>query len=716
MDIIEVRHVSMRFRLASDKIQSLKEYTVAALTGRLKYKEFCVFRDLNFTVRKGEVVGIIGRNGAGKSTLLKIISGVLEPTEGEAVCHGNVVPMLELGSGFDFELSGRENIFLNGAILGYTEAFLKEKYQEIVDFSELGTFIEEPIRNYSSGMLMRLAFSIATAVKPEILIADEVLAVGDEAFQKKSKRKMLELMGGGTTVLFVSHSIDQILEICSRVLWIEEGEIKGYGDPKEICDAYQKVMDYDRLAQETKKEGMRNTDSYKFMLDVLIVYHEDGLSFYEALARKEQLLVGNVCAHILCIADMKQEIIAQNRMILFLNCGVSEAEKYIGSIERLHKACAAECGDLRQAAEWRKAFPQVLLLSSDPEIRKAGPGNGCRYVPVAVTERLLQVSERLRNEKEAVPREPARGIERDQGLLNDSKADPAGKCREEGGLRAAAVIGAGAGEAAGAADYNLCIIRADYPEDVLRDIGKTDYVFDMTGGEGSSWRRYLPLLCELAGSVYGGRIGSLNELPRRAEELPRRRTAADPEDGIAIAEAHSTMKSGIPFSRMVRQRFRPFAAFAVRRTDVIGKHPAIVRKLCESVGRGDDTVILADVAREEYLEAGGIRVPVIPKAVKYVLGSFDTVVALDPEEFNFLLSYPNIRERIYFVSEWGPDQYDVGDFRRIQASQSYLPCVPVTFWTDSGRIQTLLKDRYGQDAILIRAKTADKGEAGAEKN
>ena len=237
--IIEVSDVTMHFRMNNDKILSLKEFVTTALTGRLAYKEFTALEHISFSVQKGETLGLIGRNGAGKSTLLKIISGILKPTEGSVSCRGNVVPMLELGAGFDMDLTGRENIFLNGAILGYDETFLLEKYNEVVDFSELGQFIETPIRNYSSGMLARLAFSIATVVDPEILIVDEILAVGDSAFQEKSKARMLDLMGGGTTVLFVSHSIEQIREMCSRVLWLEHGAAKMLGDPEEVCSCYE---------------------------------------------------------------------------------------------------------------------------------------------------------------------------------------------------------------------------------------------------------------------------------------------------------------------------------------------------------------------------------------------------------------------------------------------------------------------------------------------
>ncbi len=237
--IIEVSDVTMHFRMNNDKILSLKEFVTTALTGRLAYKEFTALEHISFSVQKGETLGLIGRNGAGKSTLLKIISGILKPTEGSVSCRGNVVPMLELGAGFDMDLTGRENIFLNGAILGYDETFLLEKYNEVVNFSELGQFIETPIRNYSSGMLARLAFSIAAVVDPEILIVDEILAVGDSAFQEKSKARMLDLMGGGTTVLFVSHSIEQIREMCSRVLWLEHGAAKMLGDPEEVCSCYE---------------------------------------------------------------------------------------------------------------------------------------------------------------------------------------------------------------------------------------------------------------------------------------------------------------------------------------------------------------------------------------------------------------------------------------------------------------------------------------------
>ena len=228
----------MCYHIANDNINSIKEYLVRRIQGRLRYREFYALKNVSFSVEKGEIVGLIGHNGAGKSTLLKIISGILKPSDGSAVIRGNCVPMLELGSGFDFDMTGRENIFLNGAILGYSEQFLLDKFTDIVDFSELEDFLDVPLRNYSSGMVTRLAFAIAAVVNPEILIVDEILGVGDVDFQKKSFARMKEMMEGGTTVLMVSHSISQVEKMCNRVVWIEHGEVQRIGSSAEVCREY----------------------------------------------------------------------------------------------------------------------------------------------------------------------------------------------------------------------------------------------------------------------------------------------------------------------------------------------------------------------------------------------------------------------------------------------------------------------------------------------
>lgn len=237
--IVQVDHLGIKFRMDRNKTTNLKEFVVRALRGQNKYDEFWALRDITFDVKRGEVVGIIGHNGAGKSTLLKSISRIIVPTVGSITRRGNVVPLLELGSGFDYELTGSENIYLNGAVLGFNKKFLDDNYQAIVDYSEIGDFIHMPMKTYSSGMVARLAFSIATMVQPEILIVDEILAVGDEKFQEKSYKRMMELMYSGVTVLFVSHNIDQIKKMCSRTLLLEHGQMRFFGDTAQACELYR---------------------------------------------------------------------------------------------------------------------------------------------------------------------------------------------------------------------------------------------------------------------------------------------------------------------------------------------------------------------------------------------------------------------------------------------------------------------------------------------
>ena len=236
--MIEVDHVMMDYVMEIDRTKSLKEYLIRSAKKKNKKESLHVLKDINFSVQEGEVMGIVGCNGAGKSTLLKIIAGILKPTSGRVIVHGSIAPMLELGSGMDADMTGRENILLNGSILGFSKAYLVGKMEEIIEFSELGEFIDVPIRNYSSGMIVRLAFSIATIVVPDVLIVDEILAVGDDRFQQKSKHRMMELMRGGTTVLFVSHSLEQIKEICDHVIWLDEGKVRMLGEVNEVCEAY----------------------------------------------------------------------------------------------------------------------------------------------------------------------------------------------------------------------------------------------------------------------------------------------------------------------------------------------------------------------------------------------------------------------------------------------------------------------------------------------
>ncbi len=238
--MINLKNVGMRFNLGVEKDNSLKMVFIRLFdrSKRQKKSEFWALRHINFHVDKGDVVGLIGSNGAGKSTLLKVVSGVMKPTEGTVEVNGAISPMIELGAGFDGELTARENIYLNGAILGYSKEFIDAKFDEIVEFSELKDFLDVPVKNFSSGMVAKLAFSISTVVDPEILIVDEILSVGDIKFQEKSKNKMMSMINGGTTVLYVSHSIGSIEELCNKVIWLDHGEIVMMGDTKKVCKAY----------------------------------------------------------------------------------------------------------------------------------------------------------------------------------------------------------------------------------------------------------------------------------------------------------------------------------------------------------------------------------------------------------------------------------------------------------------------------------------------
>ena len=241
--MIYIDNVTMDYRIQQENIKSMKEYIVNAIRGRITYREFRALDDINLHIKRGEVCGIVGRNGAGKSTLLKVIAGVLTPTKGHVQINGNIAPMLELVAGFDQDLTARENIFLNGAILGYSKEFLEQKFTDIVAFSELEGFIEQPVRTFSSGMMMRLAFSIATLVEPEVVIVDEILSVGDGHFQKKREPRMRELMSGGTTVLMVSHAIKQIRDLCNRVIWLDHGKVIMDGETQKVCDAYEQTQE-----------------------------------------------------------------------------------------------------------------------------------------------------------------------------------------------------------------------------------------------------------------------------------------------------------------------------------------------------------------------------------------------------------------------------------------------------------------------------------------
>ena len=237
--IIKVTNVTVRFNKATESYNGLKEYFIKMLKGELMFQEFFALKDVSLDVKRGESWGIVGNNGSGKSTLLKLICGILKPYTGSVEVRGNIAPLIELGAGFDSELTARENIYLNGALLGHKKVFMEQHFDEIIEFSELQDFIDVPLKNFSSGMAARLGFAIATIVKPDILIVDEVLAVGDAAFQEKCKKRMEEMLSHGTTLLFVSHSIKQVKELCNNVIWIDKGIVKACGKAEEVIPLYE---------------------------------------------------------------------------------------------------------------------------------------------------------------------------------------------------------------------------------------------------------------------------------------------------------------------------------------------------------------------------------------------------------------------------------------------------------------------------------------------
>ena len=240
--MIIVDHVDMIFNIANEQLNSLKEYFIKIARHELMFREFKALNDISFTVNRGDVYGIVGTNGSGKSTLLKIIAGVLEPSKGSCKVNGTIAPLIELGAGFDYELTARENTYLNGSLLGYSKQFIDENFDAIIDFAEIRDFVDMPLKNYSSGMVARIAFAIATITVPDILIVDEALSVGDFRFQEKCTQRINDLVHNhGTTLLFVSHSIDQVENLCEKALWIEKGNMRMNGDVREVCEAYRSM-------------------------------------------------------------------------------------------------------------------------------------------------------------------------------------------------------------------------------------------------------------------------------------------------------------------------------------------------------------------------------------------------------------------------------------------------------------------------------------------
>lgn len=289
-NVVDVNHVSIRFNLANQKVNNLKEYAIKLAKHELLFQEFFALKDVSLHVKKGEAWGLIGTNGSGKSTLLKAITGILKPYTGNIKVRGKIAPLIELGAGFDPELTARENIFLNGAVLGHSKEYMQEHFDEIVDFAGLGGFLDSPIKNYSSGMKARLGFSVATMVDPEILIVDEVLSVGDYQFQKKCNERMGQMLSGGTTLLFVSHSIDQVKNLCSHAMWLDHGEVLMAGEAREVCDAYSSRQE--QIVRVVKKETeVKKAKKSGNKYDYLVV----GAGLFGSVFAREAYQAGKRC-------------------------------------------------------------------------------------------------------------------------------------------------------------------------------------------------------------------------------------------------------------------------------------------------------------------------------------------------------------------------------------------------------------------------------------
>ncbi len=288
-NMIDVDHVYIRFNLASEKVNNLKEYTIKMVKNQLMFQEFLALKDVNLHIKKGESWGLIGSNGSGKSTLLKTITGILRPYEGTVKVRGKIAPMIELGAGFDMDLTARENIYLNGAVLGHSKQFMEEHFEEIVEFAGIRNFLDSPIKNFSSGMKARLGFSVATMVEPEILIVDEVLSVGDYKFRKKCSERMEQLLSGGTTLLYVSHNIDSVKHLCDHALWLDHGDTIMSGDSDAVCSAYSKRQELEFLIEKKQMQDSEEKNGKKY--DYLIV----GAGLYGAVFAREAFKAGKRC-------------------------------------------------------------------------------------------------------------------------------------------------------------------------------------------------------------------------------------------------------------------------------------------------------------------------------------------------------------------------------------------------------------------------------------
>ena len=709
--MIKAEDLSMRFRLASDKVQSLKEFVITSLNGKLKFNDFWVFQDLNFEVHKGEIVGIVGRNGAGKSTLLKIIAGVLAPTRGKVTLGGNVVPMLELGSGFDFELSGRENIYLNGAILGYSKELIDKNYEDILKFSELGDFIHEPIRNYSSGMMMRLAFSIATIINPEILIVDEILAVGDESFQKKSKRKMLELMGGGTTVLFVSHSLPQIREMCNRVIWLDGGRIRMQGDAKIVCDAYEDFIN-PKPAIRVEQNSKRDVDAVKYCMDILLIY-TDGQDVPEKLTvLKEQFLAANLTSHEVHEDDVTEEIISQYQIALFYECDYQKNAR---------------------AAEWiRKTNKRFVVFSDEPERIKAWAGNAaftgamCHsregvqlweqarkevyWNPVATTEEWQTVSRQAYQERHELLKKDVSELKNEEEIYHYNQIHREAERMSPDKKNINVLTGTVTRGAVPLIREKLKAIRERDPEAEISLVVPSGTEAYFTG-ENDKIRKYVNNLDLARQLIFTDqnidissdefertkfrRISGMVHIPYFSSE-----TESEPVSDEK-SEQYTTIYTGFRAGRFMIEHMNLLTAFFLQNFSDGDNSKMTAQLAAEHFQRGENVTVFVAGPADMDINADGVSVPVISRGKADLYAGIHKAFAMDASSFTFILNYANIRQRSYYVEKWEPGQVTPGSLERFQANQSYCPQVDVEYFTSSRECQRWLLENYGKQAEMV---------------
>lgn len=713
--MIKVDNVSMCYRLVNDKLMSLKAYAIAAARKELKFKEFWVFKEVSFEVKKGDVVGIIGRNGAGKSTILKIISGVLAPTNGSVEVHGNVVPMLELGSGFDFDLSGRENIFLNGSILGYSEQYIKEKYDEIVAFSELGEFIENPLRSYSSGMLMRLAFSIATVVEPEILIVDEILAVGDEAFQKKSKRKMLSLMGGGTTVLFVSHSIEQIREMCNKVVWLEDGKLRMLGETKKVCDAYQEFINPDSRSN-IEKTQFDAAEAKKHCRDVLFIYGRREHNYYWRVAvEREQLLSTNILSGEIDHGSLSVDLIAQFRVFVFVECPYDEDTlAFIKDAKRFHKVVLFDMSDDEDIQQplLEKARQYVHgIVVPDQRLGERYACYGEVFCnPYVALDRIAQLSMWASYDRDVLPNIDPTTISSEDMLINYNRAKAAKEKRQSEGYRVGCFH----------VDWNdkindalrkkiICYLENNVNAwfyTVCRDsmtvrlFGKvSDRVYPLSSIEWSDMPRIYSEVDIVLEILEKGRRQAKTYCSRIVANLVKTpfciydinadsyQIFQETETYFAMERAQLAVNSGAKISGFIRKHVVQNFVVVLDETDAEVMIKAIELADC-LFSKGYDVVIIS----EDQIVSG---LPVICKSEKYINMKFDNAIATSWKSYYFIKNYADINNRYYLTGVYRTERYDDGDYSKFAANQTFYPMGNIQYIALDEEVSQIMSECYG---------------------